>query len=393
MGVAPILAIIAGLSVANLYYVQSLLPLIAKDLMLSAGEVLLIPMAIQIGLALSLLLLLPIGDGVDRRRMLVYAALAMALACAAIGLLPSFPMLLLAFFGLGSATLVPYLLPTYVSGLVPDALRGQTLGIILSGQFTGLLLSRFVSGLVGQVLGWRAIFLLSAGLMMGVSWWIRAYLPQEPKVKPIAYLTLQASQITLLRRYLGLRQACISQGLQFGAFMALWSGLALHLAEPPWRMGSASIGTFGLVGVISIMAAPGIGRLVDQFGSGHLVIASTLTSLLGAAVLFSNQHSLLVICSGFILLDVGVQSSYVANQTRVFSLNPEARSRMGCLLFFSAYLGAGIASSLVAIFWSHWHWHGLTLFASILIALALFSQFPGARFNFLPWHSNHLQNQ
>jgi len=361
MGSAQILAIIAGLSVASLYYVQSLLPQIARDLVLTEATVLLIPMAIQVGLALSLLLVLPIGDGVDRRRMLVYVALAMAVACAAIGIMPSFQMLLLAFFGLGSVALVPYLMPAYVSSLVPDALRGRTLGIILSGQFTGLLLSRSVSGLVGQYFGWRAIFLLSAVLMLGVAWWIWTYLPAEHNVKPIAYFALQSSQLGLLRRYPGLRQACLSQGLQFGAFMALWSGLAMHLAEPPWRMGSALIGAFGLVGIISILAAPGIGRLVDRFGSRRLVIASTLATLLGVAVLFSNQHSLLAICFGFILLDIGVQSSYVANQTRVFSLNPEARTRMGCLLFFSAYLGAGLASSLVATYWSQWHWHGLMI--------------------------------
>ena len=375
MGSAPILAIIVGLSVSCLYYVQSLLPQIGRDLALSAGEVLLIPMAIQIGLALSLLFLLPIGDGVDRRRMLVYVALAMAVACAAIGLLASFPQLLLAFFGLGSVALVPYLLPAYVSGLVPDALRGRILGIILSGQFTGLLLSRSVSGMVGQYLGWRTIFLVSAVLMMSVAWWIHTFMPQEHNIKPIAYRELQSSQLVLLRRYQGLRQACLSQGLQFGAFMALWSGLAMHLAEPPWRMGSASIGAFGLVGIFSILAAPGIGRLVDRFGSRQLVIVSTMVSFVGVAILFSNQHSLLAICLGFILLDIGVQSSYVANQTRVFSLNSEARTRMGCLLFFSAYLGAGVASSLVATFWSRWQWHGLTIFAIVLVGLAFVSQF------------------
>ena len=375
MGSTLVLAIITGLSVATLYYVQSLLPLIAKQLLLPAGEVFLIPMAIQIGLALSLLLLLPIGDGRERRRMLILSALGMAMACAAIGLLPSFPLLLLAFFLLGLTALVPYLLPAYVSALVPDAIRGRTLGLILSGQFTGLLLSRSVSGLVGSYLGWRAIFLLSAVVMVGVAGWIRAQLPREQNVKPIAYLALQASQLGLLRRYSGLRQACLSQGLQFGTFMALWSGLALHLAEPPWKLDAAWIGAFGLVGIVSIVAAPRIGRLVDQFGAHKLVVAATLLSLLGVAILCCFPNSLPAIALGLILLDLGVQGSYVANQTRVFSLDPAARSRLGCLLFFSAYLGAAIASCLVAMFWVHWHWPGLTLFGAILVILALVSQF------------------
>ena len=379
MGSTLILAIITGLSVANLYYVQSLLPLIASQLDLHAGEVFLIPTAIQIGLALALLLLLPIGDSRERRRMLILSALGMGVACAAIGLLPSFSLLLLAFFLLGLTALVPYLLPAYVSALVPDAFRGRTLGLILSGQFTGMLLSRSVSGLVGQYLGWRTIFLSSAVVMVGVACWIRSQLPREQNVKPIAYLALQASQVGLLRRYSGLRQACLSQGLQFGTFMALWCGLALHLAEPPWRLNSAWIGAFGLVGIVSIVAAPHIGRLVDQFGASRLVVAATLVSLLGVTLLLCFPHSLLAIAGGLILLDLGVQGSYVANQTRVFSLDPAARSRLGCLLFFSAYLGAAIASSLVAVFWSHWHWSGLTLFGAILVLLALLSQFGGPR--------------
>ncbi|MCX5969236.1 MAG: MFS transporter [Cyanobacteria bacterium] len=379
MGSTLILAIITGLSVANLYYVQSLLPLIASQLDLHAGEVFLIPTAIQIGLALALLLLLPIGDSRERRRMLILSALGMGVACAAIGLLPSFSLLLLAFFLLGLTALVPYLLPAYVSALVPDAFRGRTLGLILSGQFTGMLLSRSVSGLVGQYLGWRTIFLSSAVVMVGVACWIRSQLPREQNVKPIAYLALQASQLGLLRRYSGLRQACLSQGLQFGTFMALWCGLALHLAEPPWRLNSAWIGAFGLVGIVSIVAAPHIGRLVDQFGASRLVVAATLVSLLGVTLLLCFPHSLLAIAGGLILLDLGVQGSYVANQTRVFSLDPAARSRLGCLLFFSAYLGAAIASSLVAVFWSHWHWSGLTLFGAILVLLALLSQFGGPR--------------
>ena len=390
MGSAPILAIIIGVSVACLHYAQSLLPQIARDLALTPGEVLLIPMSIHIGLALNLLLLLPIGDGVDRLRMLVYVALAMAVACAAIGLFPRFPLLLLAFFGLGLVALVPYLLPSYVSGLVPDAVRGRTLGIILSGQFAGLLLSRFVSGLVGQYFGWRTIYLLSAVLMMGVAWWIRAHLPQEHHVKPIAYLKLQSSQLVLLSRYPGLRQACLSQGLQFGAFMALWSGLALHLAGNPWRMGSAAIGAFGLVGIVSILAAPVVGRLVDRFGSRKLIIALTLVSLLGITVLFSQQLSLVSICFGLILLHIGVQGSFVANQARVFSLNPEARTRMGGLFFFSTYLGAGVASTLVATFWSQWQWHGLTIFAAVLVGLSLVAQFPRSNLPSLPTPSESI---
>ena len=369
------LAVIAGLSVANLYYVQSLLPAIAQQLGLSASTVLLAPMVIQIGLALSLLLVLPIGDGLERRQLLVKAAFGTAIASAAIAFLPDFRMLMVAWFVLGLFALVPYLLPAYASGLVADDIRGKTLGVILSGQFAGILLSRSFSGLVGEQFGWRSVFVFSSLVMAVIAVWMRHRLPVEKHPVPIPYLRLQASQLRLLRTYHELRRACISQSLQFGTFMGVWSALAFHLSEPPWQMGPALIGTFGLVGIVSIVAAPSIGRLVDQVGAARIVVFSTLCSLLGVVLLAIYATSLAGIALGLVFLDLGVQGSYVANQTRVFSLNPEARSRMACLLFFSAYAGAAISSAMVAYFWSGWGWHGVTAIGIVLVLLALISQY------------------
>jgi len=342
MGFAFALAVIAGLSVANLYYVQSLLPAIAQQLDLSASTVLLAPMVIQIGLAISLLLVLPIGDGLERRQLLVKAALGTAIASAAISLLPDFKMLLIAWFVLGLFALVPYLLPAYASGLVAEDIRGKTLGVILSGQFSGILLSRSFSGVVGEQFGWRSVFVFSSLVMAVIVVWMSNYLPVENKPEPISYLSLQGSQLRLLRSYSDLRRSCVSQSLQFGTFMGVWSALAFHLSESPWHMGPALIGAFGLVGIVSIVAAPSIGRLVDQVGAAKIVVLSTLCSLLGVVLLASFPASLFGIVLGLVFLDLGVQGSYVANQTRVFSIDPAARSRMACLLFFSAYAGAAI---------------------------------------------------
>jgi len=374
MGFAFALAVIAGLSVANLYYVQSLLPAIALQLDLSASTVLLAPMVIQIGLAISLLLVLPIGDGLERRQLLVKAALGTAIASAAISLLPDFKMLLIAWFVQGLFALVPYLLPAYASGLVAEDIRGKTLGVILSGQFSGILLSRSFSGVVGEQFGWRSVFVFSSLVMAIIVVWMSNYLPVEKKPEPISYLSLQGSQLRLLRSYSDLRRSCVSQSLQFGTFMGVWSALAFHLSESPWHMGPALIGAFGLVGIVSIVAAPSIGRLVDQVGAAKIVVLSTLCSLLGVVLLASFPASLFGIVLGLVFLDLGVQGSYVANLTRVFSLDPAARSRMACLLFFSAYAGAAISSAMVAYFWSGWGWQGVTTIGIVLVSLALISQ-------------------
>jgi len=374
MGFAFALAVIAGLSVANLYYVQSLLPAIALQLDLSASTVLLAPMVIQIGLAISLLLVLPIGDGLERRQLLVKAALGTAIASAAISLLPDFKMLLIAWFVQGLFALVPYLLPAYASGLVAEDIRGKTLGVILSGQFSGILLSRSFSGVVGEQFGWRSVFVFSSLVMAIIVVWMSNYLPVEKKPEPISYLSLQGSQLRLLRSYSDLRRSCVSQSLQFGTFMGVWSALAFHLSESPWHMGPALIGAFGLVGIVSIVAAPSIGRLVDQVGAAKIVVLSTLCSLLGVVLLASFPASLFGIVLGLVFLDLGVQGSYVSNLTRVFSLDPAARSRMACLLFFSAYAGAAISSAMVAYFWSGWGWQGVTTIGIVLVSLALISQ-------------------
>ena len=375
MGFAFALAVIAGLSVSNLYYVQSLLPSIAQQLSLSESTVLLAPMVIQIGLALSLLLVLPIGDGLERRQLLVKAAFGTAIALGLIAVLSDFRMLLVAWFTLGLFSLVPYLLPAYASGLVADDIRGKTLGVILSGQFSGILLSRSFSGVVGEQFGWRSVFVFSSLAMAMIAVWMKFRLPVEKKPASISYLSLQISQLRLLRTYPELRRACISQSLQFGTFMGVWSALSFHLSASPWRMGPALIGTFGLVGIVSIVAAPTIGRLVDQAGGARVVIFSTICSLFGVVLLALFSHSLIGIAFGLILMDLGVQGSYVANQTRVFNLNPAARSRMACLLFFGAYAGAALSSAMVAYFWSGWGWKGVTVIGIVLVLLALISQF------------------
>ena len=174
-----LLAVVQGLCVANLFYSQSLLPLIATDMNLTAGQVVLGPMATQAGLALSLLFILPIGDGVNRRTMLIFVSLGTAAAAGALALLTGFHWLLVAWFCLGLFTLVPYLLPAYLSGLVPEIVRGRLLGTVLSGHFGGILLSRSLSGVIGESFGWRTVFIFSSLVMLAVALLFRLLLPRE----------------------------------------------------------------------------------------------------------------------------------------------------------------------------------------------------------------------
>ena len=365
------MAIAIGFSVANPYYSQSLLPTVKSSFLLQPGTVLLGPMATQLGMAMGVLFLLPLGDGRERRGMLTYLALGMAFACFGVVVASNFGALLISWWALGLVALIPSLLPPFLIAFTPEATRGRMLGIVLSGHFSGILLSRSVSGLLAQLWGWRSIYLVSALVMLGVALFFRWRLPSLPPTCKESYWQLQGSLWTLWHRHAPLRRSCLSQGLLFGSFMALWSALALHLGEAPWRFGPAVIGSFGLVGVASIVAAPKIGRMVDRIGSNRIVLFGVLFTGAGVLLLGLLPTALWALVLGLISVDLGVQGSFLANQARIYAIDPAARSRMSSHLFLSTYFGAALCSLVVAICWSSWGWRGTCLFTITLVGLAL----------------------
>ena len=365
------MAVVVGLSAANPFYAQALLPAVERAFAVPAGTVLLGPMATQLGMALGFLFLLPLGDIRERRRLLSLLAAGMALACTSVLLAPSFAVALASWFLLGMVALIPSLLPPFLTAFVPDSQHGRMLGIVLSGQFSGILLSRSVSGLAAELWGWRAIYALSAAAMLAVALLFHSRLPLLPPVEVRPYGQLLASQLQLWRQQPRLRRSCLTQALLFGSFMALWSAVALHLAAPPWRLGPALIGSFGLVGLVSILAAPGIGRQVDRLGPDRIVAAGVACTGLGVLVLGLGSTSLVGLALGLTAVDLGVQGSFVANQARIYALDPDARSRMSGQLFLTAYLGAALCSAVISTLWTRWQWPGTCVFALVLAALAL----------------------
>ena len=366
-----LMALVVGLSVANPFYSQALLPAVERAFEVPAGTVLLGPMATQLGMALGFLFLLPLGDIRERRRLLSLLALGMALACMAVVLAPSFPVVLGSWFLLGVVALIPSLLPPFLTAFVPAPQHGRMLGIVLSGQFSGILLSRSVSGLAAELWGWRSIYVLSAAAMLAVALLFRSRLPVLAPVEQRSYRRLLSSQVQLWRQHPRLRRSCLTQALLFGSFMALWSAVALHLSAPPWRFGPGLIGSFGLVGLVSILAAPGIGRLVDRLGTDRIVAAGVTCTALGVLLLGLLPTSLVGLSLGLVAVDLGVQGSFVANQARIYALDPAARSRMSGQLFFTAYLGAALCSVAISVFWSQWQWPGTCVFALVLASSAL----------------------
>lgn len=371
-----ILAAVMGVNIGNMFYSQSLLPVISEGFGLSDGQVFWVPVFLQGGLLTSLFFLLPVGDIWDRRVLLRWLAFGCSISALAVVLSFNYHVVLASFYCLGLCSLTSYMLPAYLSGLIPQSERGHALGVLLGGQFSGILLSRFFSGVLADWLGWRSIYLVSSLLMLLIAFLWPRLIPQDVESVDVPYKQLLVSQLVLIRRFVVLRCACASQGFQFAAFVTIWTGLSLHLAGSPWFFGPAQIGAFGLVGLASILSAQFVGGLVDRYGAFWVIIGCTLSTLIGVLGLFLVGSSTLSLLLCLACIDFGVQGSYVANQARVFSLDESARSRLGSLLFVSAFSASVVSGLLQVRLWPVWGWSGLLTFAVLLVLIALVTQIP-----------------
>ena len=371
-----ILAAVMGVNIGNMFYSQSLLPVISEGFGLSDGQVFWVPVFLQTGLLTSLFFLLPAGDIWDRRLLLRWLAFGCSASALAVVLSFNYHVVLAAFYCLGLCSLTSYMLPAYLSGLIPQSERGHALGVLLGGQFSGILLSRFFSGVLADWFGWRSIYLVSSLLMLLIAFLWPRLIPRDVESVDVPYKQLLVSQLVLIRRFVVLRCACASQGFQFAAFVTIWTGLSLHLAGSPWFFGPAQIGAFGLVGLASILSAQFVGRLVDRYGAFWVIIGCTLSTLIGVLGLFLVGSSTLGLLLCLACIDLGVQGSYVANQARVFSLDESARSRLGSLLFVSAFSASVVSGLLQVRLWPVWGWSGLLTFAVLLVLIALVTQIP-----------------
>ncbi|MRG97001.1 MFS transporter [Polyangium spumosum] len=376
-----LLAAGAGLSVASLYYSQPMLGVLGAELHADDRLVGLLPMATQLGYALGILLLAPLGDRYDRRLIILAKAALLSLALLVGGFAPGVGSLLGASLAVGlTATLAQDIVPAAAT-LAPESQRGKVVGTVMTGLLLGILLSRVVSGLVAEHLGWRAVYIAaSAGIaMIGVVTW--RGLPRFAPTTQLGYRALMGSLVALWRRYPALRQATLSQALLSLGFSAFWSTLAVMLRES-FHLGSAAAGAFGLAGAAGALAAPLAGRLSDRRGPELVTrLGAGLTAVsfasMGLSPLLPTPAQLGLLLVAAIGFDFGIQASLIAHQTLVYGIEPGARSRLNALLVTGMFIGMAAGAALGSVALSQWGWMGVVALSTAASIAALAARMSG----------------
>src|SRR5579884_2468584 len=366
-----VLAVACALTVANLYYIQPLLADISRSFAVSQGVAGVFATLTQVGYALGLLLIVPLGDALDRRMLIMLTTLAVACSLLLTAVASSLIVMAVASFAVGVTTVIPQIMVPFAASLARPAVRGRVVGSIMSGLLIGVLLARVVSGYVAALLGWRAMYWIAAVLMLALALILRLILPGEQARTGMRYSELLRSLWKLARTEPVLREVSLFGGLVFGAFSVFWVTLVFFLSTPPYHYGSEVAGLFGLVGIAGATAAIVVGKLADKIPARLITGVMMLITFLSFVIFWLLGYWLWGLIVGVILLDLGTQGTHISNQTRVYSLNPAANSRLNTVYMVSYFVGGSLGSLLGAYGWSIGRWNGVCMVGLLMLAAAL----------------------
>lgn len=370
-GLVVLLAVAAGAAVGNLYWAQPLLEVIGHELDVPSGHTGWLVTATQLGYAVGILLLVPLGDVLDRRRLVPVLLTASAVMLVGCALAPTFPVLLAAVTLVGLTTVSGQVIAPLAGDLADPAERGRVVGTVTSGILTGILLSRTVSGLVAGAFGWRTIYAAAAvlALVLAVVTWRR--LPVLPPKTHLPYPALIRSVFTVIARERVVRWSLVLGALQFGLFTMFWTALTFLLSAPPYGYSEAAIGLFGLFGLAGAVAAQRSGRLHDRgwslpaTGVGWVAV---LVSFVTAAL--TGRHIVGVVVA-IVLLDIAIQSLNILNQTRLFAVSHEERSRLNTAAITTNFLAGAVGSALTGPLWQAGGWLAVSTAGAVLSLVGL----------------------
>jgi len=365
------MSIISGLVVANNYYNQPLLGLIAKDFSVSESAAGKISVLTQLGYAFGLLLIVPLGDKFLRKKLILIDLVLVFAALLWMTFATELWMLYAASLLIGTTSVIPQLFVPIAAELSSEKDKAANIGLVVSGLLLGILLSRFVGGIVGELWGWRSMFGIAAGLMLLVWVFVYKMLPElQPNFKG-TYLELMNSVLQLAKTQPVLQLASFRGAMAFGSMCALFTTLVFHMERPPFEVGASVVGSFGLAGAVGALAAAKVGSLQNKMSINRIILYALLILIgsWGFTYFAGNTYWGLII--GVILIDLGVQSSHIMNQTNYFLLKTNAVNRLNTVYMVSYFIGGSLGTFFASLAWQYAQWKGVCLVGITMGLLAL----------------------
>jgi predicted MFS family arabinose efflux permease len=356
-----LMAISCGLMVASITYCQPLLDAMRQSIGMTVATAGLVVTVTQLGYALGLAFLVPLGDLVERRALIVWMTVAISVCLAGMATAPFSLLLLVEAFLMGALSVVAQVLVAFAATLANPSERGRVVGTVMSGLLLGLLLARTAAGGIAQFLGWRAVYAIASVLMLGLSITLYRGLPKYRPDTGISYLALIKSVISLFAEEPILRLRAFYGLLAFATFSALWTPMALLLSKPPFEYSTGTIGIFGLAGVAGVMAASLAGRMADRGWTRQMTGITTALLALSWIPLLIGAHSIGMLVTGILLIDFAVNGLQLINQSEIYRLRPDARSRITSAYMASFYTGGVIGSASSSFAFAHYGWPGACL--------------------------------
>lgn len=365
------MAVIAGLTVANCYYNQPLLEMIRHDMGVSQHEANLITVVTQIGYALGLCFLIPMGDLYSRRRIIVINMSVAAVMAIFIAFSQRVWIVWGASLLLGACSVIPQFFIPIAGQYSEKKNKGRNMGIVLSGLLTGILASRVVSGYVGEWLGWREMFIIAALIMIVCLILTLKIMPQIDSNYVGTYRGLMKSVFHIVASNARIRLYAIRAAFSFGSMMAIWSCLAFRLTQAPFFSGSEMVGTLGMCGIAGALAASGLGKLVNQWGIRKLSLYGACLQLVAwtTAYLFGDTYMGLIVA--IILVDIGLQCLQLSNQSGCIQEMPEASNRANTIFMTTYFIGGSFGTYCAGLAWTHEGWMGVCAVGAVLAAISL----------------------
>ena len=366
-----LMAIGTGLVVANNYYNQPLLGVIAKELGESESATSKVAMFTQMGYAAGLLLIIPLGDMFRRKKIILIDFFFIILSLVVFALSKSLIVMLAASFCIGLTSVVPQIFVPIAAQLSRPEEKGRNVGIVMSGLLIGILGSRVFSGVVGEYLGWRNVFFIAAGLMIILAVLIAWMLPNMQPTFKGTYGQLMGSVIRYARSIPSLQLASLRGALGFASFSAFWTTLTFRLQEAPYFQGSDVAGSLGLFGIAGALAATLVGQASGKVNKNKLIAIATFLMIVSWGVFGMGDSTYIGIIVGIILLDMGLQAMHVTNQTIVLSSHPEAANRLNTVYMVSYFIGGSIGTFVGGKAWGAYGWNGVVFTGAFFVSLCL----------------------